>query len=447
MREKWFLATAISLVILFAAFLRVPTFYLPHNHGDQLIYLGLAMKLDKLGLADYNLRRLDVIGNEDFIGVVTAKEEKGSMLKAFESDNLFYYSREVLDSRPPAFSYLLMLSHKIFSQEGIFFAVNRNLGLRALFYHPAEFFKVQFYATWINFVFSLLSVGMVFLLGRVLFNQRVGLWAAMLMAISPVDILTSQRLWADEMLVFFTALAVFLFWKVRKAQSMTFAILSGVSAGIAALTKGTGLFIISGILLFTMYVNLKKNYKGLLGIRNIFDREQMIFLFFAVAISFFWYARVTITYGTPLYRPHIASFDKLGSWDFMMSQRPRYGQAYYFVFLAPVYILFYFELVKTVLRKVFSEERLILLCWFFVFLIPLVYSKANEERYMLPAYPAIAIFTALALESIRCKVNVLMKVKYLGDVIVLIVFASTFFWSFHLSLECVFGNYAIFNIF
>jgi len=447
MYKKWLQVIAVSLVILFAAFLRVSTFYLPHNHGDQLIYLGLAMKLDKFGLADYNLRRLDIIGNEDFIGVVTAKEEKGSMLRRFEADNLFYYSREVLDSRPPAFSYLLMLSHKIFSPEGMFFTVNRNLGPKALFYHPAKFFKVQFYAAWINFVFSLLAVGMVFLLARVLFNQRVGLWAAILMAISPLDILTSQRLWADEMLVFFTALAVFLFWKARKTQSMTFAILSGVSAGIAALTKGTGLFIIGGILLFTMCVNLKQNYKGLLSIKNIFDREQMIFLFFALAISFFWYARVTITYGTPLYRPHIASFDKLGSWDFKMNQRLRYGQAYYFVFLTPAYILFYFELVKTMLRKVFSQERLILLCWFFVFLIPLVYLKANEERYMLPAYPAIAIFTALALESIRCKANLLLKVKYLGDVIVLMVFVSTFFWSCALSLKYVFGNSPIFNIF
>lgn len=435
----------IGIILLFAACLRIHTFYLPHNHGDQLFYLGLAMKLEKFGLKGYNLKGIDIIGDNNLLAVVESKGEKGSLLETLEKDNVFYYSKETLSNMPPAFSYLLMFSHRIFSPNKLFLSVNRNLGPFAILLRPKIFLESQFYAVWINFAFSLLFILMVFFLGRLFFNENVGLWASLLISIAPVDILTSQRLWSDEMISFFTILSVFLFWRGKIKKNLLFIGLSGISAGIAAISKQSGFFIVVIIIIFETLMRYAKDKT--ISIRLLFNKELIVFVLFAISICGFWYAKVTLAYGVPWNTPYQEGIEKVASWFIMLSARDRFGQLYYFLYLLPALALFYFESIITLLKRCFTPERIFCLIWFFLFVLFLILIPAKEARYLLPAYPAIAIFSGVAIENIRKRMNNLSRIKHLGDIAVVAALFLCSIWSIKLGLNCVFSNSAIFRLY
>ena len=444
MKNRFLTSIILSIVLLFAASLRIHTFYLPHNHGDQLFFLGLAMKLDNFGFKEYNLKGIDVVSDEkaNILAVVNSGPgQKGSLLESLEKDNVFYYSNEPLSNMPPAFSYLLMLSHKIFSPNKVFLTVNRNLGSFGIIFRPRPFFVSQFYSVWINFTFSLLLILIVFLLGKSLFNEKAALWASFLMAIAPVDILTSQRLWTDEMASLFIALCVLLFWHGRTKRNLILFLLSGLSAGLAAITKQSGVFIIFVIIAFAVFV--KYSETKTISRNLLFNKEIILFLAGVILICVFWYTKITLVYGAPWYMPYQKDIEKVASWFKYLSQRSRWGQLYYFVSLLPLTILFYFESFFTVLKRKFSPERILCLFWFFFFALFLILIPAKEERYMLPAYPAITIFSGIMLENLRTQLN--KRKIYLGDSIIILILCLSAILSTKTALNCVFSNCAIFN--
>ena len=172
MRKNLSLILSLAAVLLIAAVLRIHTFYLPHNRGDQPLYLALAMKLDKYGLERYNLKNVDLLVNGDFRAVAESPNQIGSLLVVMEKSNIFYYSKQPLSNMPPAFSVLLMISHKIFASEKPYMYFSSELGSRAIALRPKLFLDQQFYAVWINFVFSLLFILAVFFLGKMFFDQH-----------------------------------------------------------------------------------------------------------------------------------------------------------------------------------------------------------------------------------------------------------------------------------
>ncbi|MFH1772294.1 MAG: phospholipid carrier-dependent glycosyltransferase [Candidatus Omnitrophota bacterium] len=487
MRSKIYTIIAVLLILAFAAALRIDTFWLPHNHGDQIYYLGLAMKLENSGLKDYNLKGLNVLSdkNQNILAVVPSEDkDKGELLTELEKDGVRYYSMQSISNMPPAYSFLLMLSHKIFSPNKEYLSVNRNLGLNAFAARPKPFFHAQFYAVWINFAFSLLLILVVFLLGKAFFNEQVGLWAALLMSITPVNILTSQRLWADDMTALFSALGVLLFWQGRKKNNLVFTILSGLSVGIAALTKGTGLFIIaviffsviiiemrqvinkyllsslcvicaiiihslkdkgliiSGVILFLVILLELIRKKNRTWARNVLlNKHLILFITISVAACAFWYTKLFLTYGNIAGSVKQDDLWEAASWFKTLKKRNPFGQLYYFVYLSPLFLLFYIEAVKTIIKKFFSQERIVLLVWFAMFMVLLIPSR--EERYMLPAYPAIAILSAVAIENIRIWLN---KRCSVGNIVVFALFLITSVWSIRIALHVVYSNGAIFAI-
>jgi len=433
----------LGAILVLAASLRVFTFYLPHNHGDQIFYLGLAMKLEKFGLKGYNLQGIDVLSNEYFVAVTPSENStKGNLLEGLEKENIFYYSQEPLSKMPPAFSYLLMMSHKIFSREKLFVAVDKNLGPDVVFVRPQIFLKTQFYAVWISFAFSILFIYVTFLLGKLFFNEKVGLWASFLIAISPVDLLTSQRIWTDDMLAFFIALCVLLFWYGRIKNNALFTFLSGVSVGIATITKGSGIFIMIIIVLFNI-LTLGKNSAA---IRGTF-RHVFIFIAASIATAALWYYRVAMIYGTPFpLSGYQKDIEKVSAWFSMLNERSRFCHFYYFVCLTPFFIFFYIEAIQTILRKAVTKEKMFLLLWFLFFTIILVKIRAKEERYMLPAYPAIAILSAVAIEDVRRTLRSVIANKFLCAMVIVCISLACTAWSIYIGLRHVFNNAAIFNL-
>lgn len=435
-------AATLILILFFAAILRAHTFYLPHNHGDQVLYLGLAMKMEDSGLGGYNLRGIDVVEKEGLLFVQdSADKEKGTLLAALEKAGVFYYSGEKVSNMPPAFSYLLMLSHKLFNKNGPYSVVNKNLGARAILMRPKIFLYSQFYAAWINFIFSLLFILLTFVLGKMFFGEIIGLWASLFLAVSPLDLLVSQRIWSDHMASFFTILSVLFFWQSIKKNSLKFLVLSGASSGIAAISKQSGIFIIFMIIFSDILI--KYHNLGKISLNLVFNKRLLVFILSAFAVCGFWYVKITMAYGAPWYIPYQRGVEKASAWFAMLSRRPRYGQLYYFVYLMPLFIFFYFELFFGLLKKIFSPERLICAVWFLLFLSLLIVISAKEERYMLPAYPPIAFFSALFLERARKKMNYFHRA---GDITVAIIFTLAAARGITIAFEYIFNNSPIFFI-
>ncbi|MBI4335630.1 MAG: hypothetical protein HY589_03135, partial [Candidatus Omnitrophica bacterium] len=217
-----------------------------------------------------------------------------------------------------------------------------------------------------------------------------------------------------------------------------------MSAGLAAVTKPAGLFIIIIIVFYIFLTGFKWRV-------FVFDltsaRELAIFCLSAISICGFWYAKITSVYGSPWYMPYQEGIEKTSGWFAMLSRRPRYGQFYYFVYLSPIFILFYFEILISLSKRYFTPERLLCLIWFFLAALFLTLIPAKEERYMLSAYPPIAILSSVAMERIRRKLNAALRIQPVGDIVIILIVAMTCVWSIKTGLGVVFDNCSIFHIF
>jgi 4-amino-4-deoxy-L-arabinose transferase-like glycosyltransferase len=192
--------------IVLAFFFRIGSFKREHPLSfDESVYPKLAVQISE-NPANYNTK-----------GIYQDATEKGRKLPAYFNDPLFKH--------PPLFSYLISFSFKIFGRT----------------YYSA--FKVSLF-------FGVLLIGMAYLLGSTLFDEKTGVYAALLMFMEPISWITSQKIWMETTLAFFTILSICLFALVIKKYNPYLMIASGISAGLAALTKYPGILPVVGILIY-----------------------------------------------------------------------------------------------------------------------------------------------------------------------------------------------------
>lgn len=139
------------LIILFAGWSRKNVFWLPHVSGDEVHFVGLALKLDSLGMDGYNIRGLDYAEHspDDTITLMqytlSPESDRGMML-----DDMYRVGRGYYDNplylNTPGFPYLLMLSQRLFSPaKG--YAVSSTYFDGQAVKKDATIGKVQFFAT------------------------------------------------------------------------------------------------------------------------------------------------------------------------------------------------------------------------------------------------------------------------------------------------------------
>jgi 4-amino-4-deoxy-L-arabinose transferase-like glycosyltransferase len=88
---------------------------------------------------------------------------------------------------------------------------------------------------------AVLMIPLIYLIGVLLFDARVGLLAAFFLFIDPINIMTSQKVWMDMPLAFFTFLSLYIYIRGIKRESSRDFIMSGIYAGLATLTKYPGI--------------------------------------------------------------------------------------------------------------------------------------------------------------------------------------------------------------
>jgi len=220
--------------------------------------------------------------------------------------------------------------------------------------------------------------------------------------------------------------------------------LSGICAGIAALSKPSGLFILPVIILAESILGFKKPLAGSGG-KNFAIRDLLVFSGTAFLVCGYWYYKIMLVYGVPWYRPTLDSLETISYWSRMLISRHWYGQFYYFIYLSPLFILFYLESAYALFIKRDSSGTTIFMSWFSVFVLILAMISAKEERYLLPAYPAIAVISGVAMEKLRKRLN-LSRIAGIGNIVVTVIFILAAAWSINIGLQQLFNNRGFFDL-
>lgn len=142
------------------------------------------------------------------------------------------------------------------------------------------FFKLKPFpymsAIMVPMLLGVLTIALVFLFAKMLYDYRVGLLAAFFLTIDPLHWLCSEKIWMETTLVLFMLLALFFFF--RGISHSRYLLLSGLVAGLAMLTKYTGVIVPIFIFLFALL------YKEEL----LFKRDFWLSFIIAIAVFSPW---------------------------------------------------------------------------------------------------------------------------------------------------------------
>lgn len=276
---------------------------------------------------------------------------------------------------------------KIFQKD---FNPTDNNGLRMGIYYPVGIFYLLFginpiSAVLYQLISSLITIAVIFYIGKLLFNEKVGLLAAFFLSFFPLDVLYSTQTMGETPLALFTALSVFFFLKgERSRRNKIYFYLSGISIGISYLIRESGLIPLLFLFGYFLYTRkLKLNYTFIfLGLLSIFLFEGIhyaidngdFFLRFHEVSGHYGAENAVKKLGLNVnmdFYPKVM-FNLDSSYHFIKSQKysVEYGLFYYVVVLSAIFLLF---------RR--KRESNILLIWFFSFFLYLQFGTMSFTEY------------------------------------------------------------------
>lgn len=145
-------------------------------------------------------------------------------------------------------------------------------------------------AIFARFMSVLLGVGSIFLtfvLGKRLYDEKVGLLSALFLSLSFYHVQNSAWATLDVPNSFFSILTLYLAFKMYEEPTSKFYFLTGVSLGILIGTKYSGAIVLISILILHYYQALKNEEKKLSGIFKASLSKNLWILFLSAVVAFF----------------------------------------------------------------------------------------------------------------------------------------------------------------
>ena len=340
----------IILVLIFSFLIRIAfLFYSPLRGWDETVYLNLGHDLSTNPLF-YSLKNA---GWNDFIP---------------STDVIYGWPN--IGFRAPLLPY-------IFS---VFYSLNLNFLIQIV---------IPFFAT--------LSVFLVYVLGKKLFDKKVGLYSAVLFALIPIHIFYSGKIWTDPLVIFFILLTFISFWEGYEEENKKHKILFGLFLALSLLARYTTLWI-TPIFLFYFLIRDK-------SLKFLKDK----YLWYAIGIFFLtlvpWFLYGLKYYGNIL-GAFIHGFKATGYWGGVQSWNFFFVNSWQiFSILGIVYIL---SLLFIFLKKEFIKKEIyLLLIWIILFSIMVIHMPHKEERFILPIIPAVCIISGFCISKTKKYKNII----------------------------------------
>jgi len=253
-----------------------------------------------------------------------------------------------------------------------------------------------------------LSIFIVYLLAKALFNKKVALYASLLFVFLPIHVVFSGKILTDVFSTFFITLSILFFWYGFEKRKNTYKMLFGVFLALSLLARYTTLLIIP---IFPIYLILR--HRNLSFLRDKFIWAS-ICLFFVTLLPWFFYG--TIEYNNPL-GPFLHAQKARSYWG---GTEPWYFFLQYSLSMFSILsIIFLIALVFIACNKVMRKNYAVifLLIWFFSFFIFISMIPHKEDRFILPITPPLVILSALFLNNLR---------KYKKTILILVVLILAF---------------------
>lgn len=276
----------------------------------------------------------------------------------------------------------------------------------------AGIFKIGLGETTIRFIqviFSIFAVFLTYLIGKEMFNKKVGLIASFMMAVFWSHLFYTGRLLLEVPATALSWASIYFFWKgYVKNENPKYIWLFGLFLGLSVFARAASLIIIIPVIIFLL-IKDKLNFIKNKNLWIAFLIFLLIFLPF-----FFW---VGHNYGNPFKKFTGIGEGRFADFNF---NTLIHGNTIEFIKFFPDYlqipyfILFLFGLVCWLdiflgLDLLFKEggmklrKKLFILLWI---IIPLLFfgittSKSYlEERYLMYIFPAVFIISAIGLIKI-----------------------------------------------
>ncbi|MEI6221454.1 MAG: glycosyltransferase family 39 protein [bacterium] len=136
----------------------------------------------------------------------------------------------------------------------------------------------------LSLLYSLGSILLLFLLGKLVFSKRVGLLSSFFLAICPLAVERSKVIRVDSALLFFLLLLLYLSFRYYQTGKATYAYLSGAALGLSIASKYTG---IVGVVVLVAALFLRWREKNPNKILHHFLRVREFFFALLSAVGLF----------------------------------------------------------------------------------------------------------------------------------------------------------------
>ncbi len=240
-------------------------------------------------------------------------------------------------------------------------------------------------------LFSALSVGLTCFLGCRLANREVGVLAGLLLLTTPAVVEMAREAWVDPALAFFVLAALASFSSMyenehwRGWRSLAFSL----SLAGAALSKGPVGYILP-LIVIGAYLTVQGQLSRLRFLFSWFG------IFLAVGLPLMWYSLAFQQEGWAFFHKQIFQENIQ---RFVAGSGKRIPSAAFFFGPAlsgglPWSVLFCLGLWNLSRHAPVREKGVFALVWWFTVLIFFSLSAGKREVYLLPAYPAMALFAA-----------------------------------------------------
>jgi len=377
------------------------TFVSDHATGDQRGYVGIAMKLQRSGFREYNLFHISRVAFPGGLEYVWSQERDGELIEALRSEGMGFLAHTLFHS-PPLFPYLLCFSHRMFAP-GIGYDVLFPAAARGL--NMSERLKVQLYSSVVPLVFGVVLVVATFLLAQMICGYWTAVIAALLIACSPAVLFASERLWQDVPLAALVTLTMLFLLRHLESDDPGWFLLAVVSCSLALLAKNTTVLLAPAVVLAMAHRAYRRGGGVGKALRETALRAGAFLLLCSVLV-FPWFFTAWRTWGTPFYNAGEEGISRVHYWFVFLKSRPWYTYAVTIPVMVPLFSFGYYRIV-TMWRSRARFDEMLLGVWFLSFFVVLTLMTSFSEqlgpdsRYMLPAYPPLAILAAAQVLRVR----------------------------------------------
>ncbi len=390
------------IILITSVFFRVGTFFYPHSSWDQRYYVSLAMKLDTGSFADYNLQKVAFRKLPYAQGYAIYKDDNphNTLLGKFNAMGFHYYD-EPLFFEPPLFPYLITWSHHLLSPHQPYIYLDKREWKRIRTNSWPRYFPSNLAYALVPFVFSILSIVLVFMFCKTCINAETGYYAGLLLAVSPAHVMAGTKIWTDSIGLAFYILTLIFFYLAYRRNSVFAIILSGIFAALAVMSRISNLGLLCVLMAYRLYLykdDFKKSWLGFL------DLKALAFTLLFLVLTLPWFSAVIQVYGTPLHVPYQKNFAHFFAFVNFELHRPWYTYAVDIFAQNPVLalsvLLPFFPLEKTLksMLLIWAVMPLLVLT-----ILPKVFQIPVHDIYALPVYPAMAIGAAYVFQNITGK--------------------------------------------